>query len=302
DDRLNRLLTRRLGARPKATTHVLRAFNGDSLRGQLLSVHNNTVTFKARLDTISIPLDKVAELIALRDTDDKKKTPPFSLELHGGSSVAIKPVQVTDGLMIGESPLIGRIAVPWQVVSQMNVVGTFQRSMSDLIAWTLKEPPALPDFLNPTAPPAPTQSPMVGKLAPDLELEMLDGEKVSLSDLRGKTVVLDFWATWCGPCVASLPRVMEVAAGFDDDVVLIAVNQQEDPDDIKTFLASHDWDSLTVALDADLVAGRSYRVEGIPHTVIIDREGIVRNVHVGASADLATALSDEIEATLAEDK
>jgi thiol-disulfide isomerase/thioredoxin len=170
--------------------------------------------------------------------------------------------------------------------------------LSDLIAWELKEPPALPDLLNGGGPSTPVESPMVGKPAPQLELDMLDGTKVSLADLRGKTVVLDFWATWCGPCVASLPRVMEVTAGFDDDVLLIAVNQQEDPDTVKAFLASHDWDNLTVALDRDMVGGKSYRVEGIPHTVVIDPEGLVRNVHVGASADLATALSKEIEATL----
>lgn len=299
DDRKDRLLTRRLGARPKATTHILRAFNGDSLRGQLVSVQNNSVMFKSRLDTIAIPLDKVAEIIALRKESKIVTSNPFSLELHGGGSVVMKPVQVTNEFMVGDSPAVGRIAIPWRVVSQLNVGGTFQRSLSDLVAWKLKAPPALPDFLNGSNGDEPTDSPMIGKPAPELKLRMLDDSTVTLADLRGKTVVLDFWATWCGPCVASLPRVMEVASGFEDDVVLIAVNQQEDPDTVKSFLASHDWDNLTVALDDDSVASRFFRVEAIPYTVIIDGEGIVRNVHVGASADLATTLSEEIEATLA---
>ena len=130
---------------------------------------------------------------------------------------------------------------------------------------------------------------------------MLDGTEKKLSDLQGKTVILDFWATWCGPCVASLPKIMEVAAEHDEDVILIAVNQQEDAETVAEFLAAHEWNDLTVALDDDTVAGRSYRVEGIPHTVIIDADGIVRNVHVGSSPNLKEELSKEIEAALEDD-
>src|SRR5438105_995773 len=69
---------------------------------------------------------------------------------------------------------------------------------------------------------------LLGKPAPELGLELLDGGKVMMADLRGKVVVLDFWATWCGPCVRGLPVVSKAAAAFKDKgVVFYAVNQQE---------------------------------------------------------------------------
>ena len=293
DDKKDRLLTRRLGARPKTVTHAIRAFNGDTLRGSLVAVENENVLFKSRLDTITIPLEKVAEIIALRE-----KSPPdderFSLELHGGGSVVMSPVQVTESLLIGESPQVGRLAVPWQLVSQLNVGDGYERSVSNLVSWTLRAPPALPSATPPDDEPA--VSPLVGKPAPDLELVMLDGTTSRLSDLEGKTVILDFWATWCVPCVAALPQAMELATERADDCLLIAVNQQEDTDTIETFLATHGWDDLAVALDDDGNVGRQFGVSAIPQTVVIDSTGIVRHVHVGASPDFKSTLRQAIVA------
>ena len=296
DEKKERLLTQRLGARPKTMTHVLRAFNGDSLRGTLIAVQNDTVVFKSRLDTITIPLEKVSEIIALREVA-KPDGAAFSLELHGGGSVVMNPIQVTEALLVGESPLVGRLAVPWLLVSQLNVGHSFKRSVSNLVSWTLRAPPALPDELAANVESA-APSPLIGKRAPDLDLTMLDGSQTKLSQLEGKTVILDFWATWCGPCIAALPQVMEVAADHNDDVVLIAVNQREDEDTIETFLATHGWDELSVALDEDGNAGRQFGVSAIPHTVIIDPNGVIQDIHVGAKLNLKDAL---VEAILSQD-
>jgi thiol-disulfide isomerase/thioredoxin len=197
--------------------------------------------------------------------------------------------------MIGESPQVGRLAIPWKIVSELNVHNSFSRSLSDLVSWTLKSPPELPNFDSENAAAAPVSS-LIGKPAPELELVTLDGKQTNLSDLRGQTVILDFWATWCGPCVVGLPQVMEVALENPDDVVLIAVNQQEDAATIETFLATHGWDGLTVALDEDGNAARRYGVSGIPHTVIVDPNGDVQHVHVGISPNLKATLTSEIGA------
>ncbi len=294
-DMKERLLTRRPGARPTTTTHVLRAFNGDSLRGSLVAVRNDKVLFKSRLETIAVPLDKVAEIIALRETTQPNPD-AFSLDLHGGGNITLSPIQVTEELMIGDSPFAGRIGIPWKLVTQMNVANGPRRPRSSLVSWKLREPPELPEEWTAGEPTSPTPSPMIGKPAPELTLSLLDGETRKLSDYRGKTVILDFWATWCGPCVVGLPQVMEVAAERPDDVVLVAVNQDEDAETIETFLKTHGWSELNVALDDAGNAGRQYGVNGIPHTVVVAPNGIVQNVHVGASPTLKATLVEDIVA------
>ncbi|MEM6459558.1 MAG: redoxin domain-containing protein [Planctomycetota bacterium] len=122
---------------------------------------------------------------------------------------------------------------------------------------------------------------LVGQPAPAFTLATLDGGEVSLSDFAGQVVVLDFWATWCPPCVEGLPKIAEAVAGFADrDAVFLAVNQAENPDTIRAFLDKAGLADLSVPLDDGAVA-QQYLVSGIPQTVVIDGRGVVRAVHVG---------------------
>ena len=141
--------------------------------------------------------------------------------------------------------------------------------------------------------------PLVGRPAPNFTLDLLSGGKIELSTLRGqKVVILDFWATWCGPCVRALPILSEVAENYRDrGVVLYALNQEEDEGTIRKFLER--WSiKLSVALDRDGAVGDRYEAEGIPQTVIIDRTGTVRYVHVGFARDLKEQLTRELEELL----
>jgi peroxiredoxin len=140
-------------------------------------------------------------------------------------------------------------------------------------------------------------SPLLGKPAPELDLALLDGSgKVALAKHKGKEVVLlDFWATWCGPCRKSLPLLAEVAAQYKDKgLVFYAVNQREDADKIKEFLGKQSF-KLTVALDAEGKAGEAYGVEGIPQTVLIGKDGTVQAVHIGYDPAMKAALGKQIE-------
>ncbi len=121
-----------------------------------------------------------------------------------------------------------------------------------------------------------------GETAPNFTLARLDGTgDFSLEDYRGKVVVVDFWATWCGPCVASLPTVSSVTKEYaDKGVVFVAVNLQEDPEHVKDFMVKKHWD-FQVALDADGQVANEYGVSAIPHSVIIDKNGIIRQTHTG---------------------
>ncbi len=130
--------------------------------------------------------------------------------------------------------------------------------------------------------PAPaTASTRVGAPAPDIPLPMLDGEKRTLADLRGRVVVLNFWASWCGPCRAEMPALNEIQAAFASrGLTVIGVNQGEDAATARRYLVSIGVD-FPIALDQSGVSNRLYRVVGLPTTYLIDRQGIIRDAIFG---------------------
>ena len=147
---------------------------------------------------------------------------------------------------------------------------------------------------------SPTNHPLIGQKAPPFAAAMLDESPFELEQHLGKSVIiLDFWATWCGPCVRALPIVSEVAAKYKDQgVEVFAVNVQEDPASVQAFLAEHQL-SMPVVLDRDGRISALYRAEAIPQTVIIGKDGNVHVVHVGFSGDLQSELSRELDAIVA---
>jgi thiol-disulfide isomerase/thioredoxin len=142
---------------------------------------------------------------------------------------------------------------------------------------------------------------MKGKKAPAIKTQLVDGKKFELSDHKGKVVILDFWASWCGPCVKGLPIMKKVCSSFDQEKVkLVAVNQGENKKTINKFLKNKNLTELTVAIDKSSSVGNSFMVKGIPQTVVIDQDGIVRFVHVGFGPDSGSQLKNEITELLSE--
>ncbi len=141
---------------------------------------------------------------------------------------------------------------------------------------------------------------LVGEAAPNFELALLDGGEAVLSDHQGEDIVIiDFWATWCGPCIQAMPALMEVASDFRDrNVVFYAVNLQEGADMVRSFMQNRGWDFL-VPMDSQGAVANSYGVTGIPHTVIVGKSGLVEKVHVGYSPALKEILTAELERLLA---
>lgn len=132
-----------------------------------------------------------------------------------------------------------------------------------------------------------TSLPQVGTQTEALELQLLDGTTVDLEELRGQIVLLDFWATWCPPCVTSMPIVAKVADELKDrGVVTLAVNRDDGSPErrealIRNFLSKHRLEELQVALDDGRAAG-AFRVRGLPTLVVLDQEGKVAAAHLGA--------------------
>lgn len=125
----------------------------------------------------------------------------------------------------------------------------------------------------------------VGKLAPDFELALFDGDSVRLSDLRGKGVVVNFWASWCVPCRAEMPALNEAYASTSrDDIIFIGVNFwsiTETESSARAFAAEFEV-QYPVGRDADGGISLDYGVTGLPATFFIDPEGLVARRWVGA--------------------
>ena len=138
---------------------------------------------------------------------------------------------------------------------------------------------------------------MVGQEAPGFQLATLDGRQVSLSGLRGKIVLLDFWATWCGPCRLSMPQLDNLQQEYEQNLVLLAINLNESPETVRGYTHSRNLKSV-VLLDSEGTVGSTYKSRQIPMQVLIDQEGVVRHVQVGYSATMGEQLREEIDKLL----
>jgi len=129
--------------------------------------------------------------------------------------------------------------------------------------------------------PALATSLKAGDKAPSFSTSIYGGdETIDLSSLKGKAVLLNFWATWCAPCKVEMPVLNELAKSDSSDVVLIAVNFQQSPEMIRRYLVKNEID-FSVALDSEGVISNMYKVTALPTTIFIDRSGNIADIHEG---------------------
>ncbi len=122
----------------------------------------------------------------------------------------------------------------------------------------------------------------VGEPAPDFQLENLDGQTVSLGDLKGKPILINFWTTWCSSCAYEMPYIQQVHEEWSDKrLAILAVNLGESSSHVRGFVQSYNL-SLTVLLDPAWSSAQKYNVVALPTTFLIDKDGIVQAKLIGA--------------------
>ena len=136
--------------------------------------------------------------------------------------------------------------------------------------------------------------------APDFQAETLEGKKVSLSDYQGKVLILDFWATWCGPCLAELPYFQELVNLYKDEpsVAFLTISQDRSKDVVRKFMKKKGY-TFPVIFDTGM--GQLFEIEGIPVLIVIDTEGKIRYRHFGFdpnNVDFIQLMKKEIQIVL----
>jgi peroxiredoxin len=148
--------------------------------------------------------------------------------------------------------------------------------------------------------PAVAATPAANAPAPDFTLRSTDGRNVRLDELRGQVVLVNFWATWCGPCREEMPRLNALYAKYrSSGFVLLGVNVDDDP---ATALATATKlaVSFPVLLDTDKKVSKLYALETMPSTLLIDRDGQVRFLHRGYRTGTEADYEQQIRALLKE--
>jgi thiol-disulfide isomerase/thioredoxin len=127
---------------------------------------------------------------------------------------------------------------------------------------------------------------MIGKPAPNFKANTLDGVSTSLSDFRGKLVLLDFWATWCAPCRDQMPKIAKLYDQTrEQGLVLLGINDDESIEKPIEYMKQHAYQWLNLFESKPGSIRRNFAVDGIPTLILIDREGKVIEYQVGSGAE-----------------
>ncbi len=324
--KLERLMTVPRSMKADPPTHLLISTNGDYLRGRLVSLNETKTTLEVRLENVELPTEQIAQIYWLHDrvwdkpgedgkaADAPKGEPAQKPAVEGESmefqvhairkdnrGITFVPKAMKNNKLLGKSFLLGdceQALADLQVMLFGPDVGAQARALKKEL-WKLSLA-QLPKVYQEGEGGASTesQSPLVGKPAPDFKLKALDDSPHQLSKYAGKVVVLDFWASWCGPCMKAMPEVDRVVKEIGgNEVELIAVNLQEGKERINTAVARLAI-AATVLLDVDGEVAQLYQANAIPQTVIIDRQGTVTHLFVGGGNKFVNEFSTALKATL----
>ncbi|MEM6312947.1 MAG: TlpA disulfide reductase family protein [Planctomycetota bacterium] len=255
---------------------LLLALTGGDLTPLIRGAGDLTVTDNDDTLTLSFEIDG-SDVALVFDAETK---------LLRGREIDLRPALMADGI---ESVTEGRLTLTYATVEPGVALA------AETFAW---RPPAEAEPAEPLASLGDANA-LVGQAAPGFALDDLDGNPVALSDFAGKVVVLEFWATWCGPCVQSLPALAQLQTKYGEDVAVLALNQREDVPTIRAFLDRTGID-IAVLRDTDAGVAGQYGVSGLPTIIVVDRSGAVRHVFVGFGPETEGEIDAAVDEALRE--
>ena len=326
DEKKERLLTLPRNQKSSPPTHLLYSPAGDYLRCRLMTYSKEQMKVEVHLSEMSMPSNRVSHIIwlhpeiLLKEMKEKSAPPDAPLiaekpepqadrSIHDvqvifadGNRSTFSPTEVTSTRIVGHSDVIG--ACSYLISSSAEIA--FGEGINDAARelpfhqWVLTPAPE-PLYMTATAGGSADDglaSAFVGKPAPDFRLDLLTGEPFVLSEQKGKIIALDFWATWCGPCILTMPLMEEAMKQFDpDQVELISVNMEERPEQVREVLERHQF-SAKVAMDIDGAIGRRYQVDSIPQLVLVDQEGNVARLYIGGGQGVVDQFTASVKELL----
>ncbi len=143
---------------------------------------------------------------------------------------------------------------------------------------------------------------LVGQRYSDFTGQLLGGGEFTLSEHEGKVILLNFWASWCGPCVREMPAFPRLIEKYGDSLALVAVDLDEDAQTVADFIEENGYD-FPVVLDTDGAIGQLYPTMAIPYTVIIAPDGTIAATSLGANGadEMFEHYSEAIDAALGQE-
>ena len=318
-EKIQRALTIPRLQKKKPPKHILCSKSGDLLRGNLISFNDGRLLFQSKLDEFRFAQNKISSIVWLhpKSENEKEQKKVDATKNENGNKnemvqsglvqvvcknqqrVSLRIIDWNSNSVQGTNQLLGEYKIPTAEIVELRKGSTNETTNVRFANWNIKYAKEVQLESSSGAGNPATQSELVGTIAKDFTATDSNGKTVSLAELRGKIIVLDFWATWCGPCVKSLPGLAKTVAKFDTEkVIFLPVNQGESRSQVDEFLKrkSLDFPSL-LDPSGDIGKGR-FNVSSIPQTVIIDQTGKIALLQIGASPQLKTQIEEKIKELL----